>query len=200
MRSPLSIASSMLARHIAPMYQFDIAAGDKAARYRELLQALDALTADEPDAVANMANAAALLWQYLPQLNWAGFYRLVGGELVLGPFQGKPACIRIRLGKGVCGTAAATRQTQVVADVHAFPGHIACDADSRSELVVPIVRDGRVIGVLDLDSPVPGRFDGDDAAGCEALMEMLSARLTDPDRDSAIPAGSRIGVSGVKTS
>lgn len=104
------------------MYQFDITAGSKADLYRDLLGALDALTADEPDAIANMANAAALVWQYLPDLNWAGFYRMVGGELVLGPFQGKAACIRIPLGKGVCGTAAATRETQLVEDVHAFPG------------------------------------------------------------------------------
>src|SRR5204863_511678 len=131
------------------MYQFDIAAGSKADLYRELAGALDALTADEPDAIANMANAAALLWQYLPDLNWAGFYRMVGGELVLGPFQGKPACIRIPLGKGVCGAAAASRQTQLVADVHAFAGHIACDATSASELVVPVVAaDGRLVGVL----------------------------------------------------
>lgn len=136
------------------MYQFDITAGSKADLYHDLLGALDALTADEPDAIANMANAAALVWQYLPDLNWAGFYRMVGGELVLGPFQGKAACIRIPLGKGVCGTAAATRETQLVEDVHAFPGHIACDAASRSELVVPIVHDGRLIGVLDLDSQV----------------------------------------------
>lgn len=119
------------------MYQFDIAAGSKADLYRDLTSALDALTADEPDAIANMANAAALLWQYLPDLNWAGFYRMVAGELVLGPFQGKPACIRIPLGKGVCGAAAATRATQLVADVHAFPGHIACDSRSQSEVVVP---------------------------------------------------------------
>ncbi len=142
-----------------------------------LLGALDALTADEPDAIANMANAAALVWQYLPDLNWAGFYRMVGGELVLGPFQGKAACIRIPLGKGVCGTAAATRETQLVEDVHAFPGHIACDAASRSELVVPIVHDGRLIGVLDLDSPEPARFDAEDAAGCEALCARLAARI-----------------------
>ncbi len=159
------------------MYQFDITAGSKADLYRDLLGALDALTADEPDAIANMANAAALVWQYLPDLNWAGFYRMVGGELVLGPFQGKAACIRIPLGKGVCGTAAATRETQLVEDVHAFPGHIACDAASRSELVVPIVHEGRLIGVLDLDSPEPARFDADDAAGCEALCARLAARI-----------------------
>jgi L-methionine (R)-S-oxide reductase len=158
------------------MYQFDISAGSKADLYHDLLSALDALTAGEPDAIANMANASALIWQYLPDLNWAGFYRLVGDELVLGPFQGKAACIRIALGKGVCGTAAATRTTQLVEDVHAFPGHIACDAASRSELVVPVVRDGVLIGVLDLDSPEPARFDAEDAAGCEALAALLAQR------------------------
>ena len=160
------------------MYQFDIpAAADKAELYREMLGALDALTAGEPDAIANMANAAALIGEYLPDLNWSGFYRLVSGELVLGPFQGKAACIRIALGAGVCGTAAATRETQLVADVHAFPGHIACDAASASELVVPIVHEGRLIGVLDLDSPTRARFDAADAAGCEALMALLAPRL-----------------------
>lgn len=159
------------------MYQFDISAGSKADLYRDLLSALDALTAGEPDPIANMANASALIWQYLPDLNWAGFYRLLDDELVLGPFQGKVACIRIAMGKGVCGTAAATRETQLVADVHAFPGHIACDTASRSELVVPIVRDGRVLGVLDLDSPEVARFDAEDAAGCEALAVLLAARL-----------------------
>jgi GAF domain-containing protein len=159
------------------MYQFDISAGSKADLYRDLAAALDALTADEPDAIANMANAAALVWQYLPDLNWAGFYRMVKGELVLGPFQGKAACIRIPVGEGVCGAAAATRETQLVEDVHAFPGHIACDAASRSELVVPIVHDGRLIGVLDLDSPEPARFDAEDAAGCEALCARLATRI-----------------------
>ena len=159
------------------MYQFDISSGSKADLYHDLHAALDALTAGEADAVANMANASALLWQYLPDLNWAGFYRMVAGELVLGPFQGKAACIRIPLGKGVCGTAAASGETQVVADVHAFPGHIACDAASRSELVVPIVHEGRLIGVLDLDSPSPARFDAQDAAGCEALMALLAPRI-----------------------
>lgn len=159
------------------MYDFAIAADSKAELYRDLASALDALTADEPDGIANMANAAALIWQYLPDLNWAGFYRMVGGELVLGPFQGKAACIRIPIGKGVCGAAAATGETQRVDDVHAFPGHIACDAASRSELVVPIVRDGAVIAVLDLDSPHASRFDAEDAAGCEALAGLLSARI-----------------------
>ncbi|WP_374942535.1 GAF domain-containing protein [Sphingomonas sp.] len=159
------------------MYQFDIAATAKPDLYRDLLSALDALTADEPDAVANMANAAALLWEYLPDLNWAGFYRVIGSELVLGPFQGKAACIRIAIGKGVCGTAAATGDTQVVDDVHAFPGHIACDAASRSELVVPVVRGGATIAVIDLDSPSPARFDGEDAAGVEAIARLLSDRI-----------------------
>ncbi len=159
------------------MYQFDISGGSKAELYRDLLAALDALTHDERDAVANMANAAALIWEYLPDLNWAGFYRAVDGELVLGPFQGKVACIRIAMGKGVCGTAAAERTTQLVEDVHAFPGHIACDAASRSELVVPIVTDGRLIGVLDLDSPEPARFDREDAAGCEKLVTLLASRM-----------------------
>ncbi|GGO97273.1 GAF domain-containing protein [Stakelama pacifica] len=159
------------------MYEFEVADGTKAELYRDLTSALDALTADEPDAIANMANVAALIWQYLPDLNWAGFYRMVGGELVLGPFQGKPACIRIAVGSGVCGTAAETRETQLVEDVHAFPGHIACDAESRSELVVPIVSQGELIGVLDLDSPKAARFDAGDAAGCEALMRILAPRL-----------------------
>jgi GAF domain-containing protein len=159
------------------MYDFAVSASSKAELYHDLLAALDALTADEPDDVANMANAAALIWQYLPDLNWSGFYRLVGGELVLGPFQGKPACIRIAIGAGVCGAAATSLETQLVEDVHAFPGHIACDAASRSELVVPIVHDGTLIGVLDLDSPNPSRFDTEDAAGCEALVRLLAPRI-----------------------
>jgi GAF domain-containing protein len=159
------------------MYAFDITAGTKADLYADLASALDALTADEPDAIANMANVSALLWQYLPDLNWAGFYRNVGGELVLGPFQGKAACIRIPFGKGVCGAAAASRETQLVEDVHAFPGHIACDAASRSELVVTIVHSGELIGVLDLDSPRAARFDTEDAAGCEMLMAKLAPRI-----------------------
>ena len=159
------------------MYDFDVGQGSKAELYGDLLKAIDAITADEPDGVANMANAAALLWQYLPDLNWAGFYRMVGGELVLGPFQGKAACIRIPVGRGVCGTAAATATTQLVEDVHAFPGHIACDAASRSELVVPVVRDGAVIAVVDLDSPELARFDAADAHGCEAIAALLARRI-----------------------
>jgi L-methionine (R)-S-oxide reductase len=159
------------------MYEFSIETSSKPELYRDLLSALDALTATESDSVANMANAAALIWEYLPALNWVGFYRLIDGELVLGPFQGKVACIRIALGDGVCGTAASTLKTQLVADVHAFPGHIACDAASASELVVPIVADGRLIAVLDLDSPEPGRFDEQDAAGCEAIGSLLAGRI-----------------------
>jgi GAF domain-containing protein len=124
-----------------------------------------------------MANAAALIWESLPDLNWAGFYRNVGDELLLGPFQGRPACIRIPFGTGVCGAAAASLQVQRVDDVHAFPGHIACDAASQSELVVPIVRDGRLLAVLDLDSPSPGRFTAEDEAGCTALAALLATRL-----------------------
>ena len=159
------------------MYEFDISRGSKADLYRDLIAAADALTADEPDQTANMANVAALLWEYLPDVNWTGFYRMIGGELVLGPFQGKVACIRIAVGAGVCGAAAALRETQLVEDVHAFPGHIACDAASRSELVVPIVSGNALVGVLDLDSPIPARFDAEDAAGCEALVALIASRV-----------------------
>ena len=145
--------------------------------YRELAEAAQAIVHGEPDAVANMANLSALIWQFLPQLNWAGFYRMVDGGLVLGPFQGKAACIRIPLGQGVCGTAAASGETQLVPDVHAFPGHIACDAASASELVVPVKRDGEVIAVIDLDSPQLGRFDAEDAAGIEALARVIAAAI-----------------------
>ncbi len=160
------------------MYAFNIAAdAPKAELYAELLNSADALTAGELDGIANLANIAALLWQFLPDLNWAGFYRMVDGELVLGPFQGKAACIRIPLDKGVCGAAARTGATQLAEDVHAFPGHIACDADSRSELVVPVKRDGVVVAVIDLDSPVPARFDAEDADGLEMLAKLLSTRI-----------------------
>ena len=145
--------------------------------YRELVDAARAIVQGEPDAVANMANLSALIWQFLPQLNWAGFYRMVDGELVLGPFQGKAACIRIPLGQGVCGAAAASGETQLVPDVHAFPGHIACDAASASELVVPVKRGGKVIAVIDLDSPVLNRFDADDAAGIEALAAAIAQSI-----------------------
>jgi GAF domain-containing protein len=160
------------------MFDFRLDAASKPDLYRQLIEAADAVTAGEPDPIANMANLSALLFDALPDLNWAGFYRNVGGELVLGPFQGKAACIRIPFGKGVCGAAAATREVQLVDDVHAFPGHIACDAASRSELVVPIVHSGELIGVLDLDSPSPARFDAEDAAGCAELIHKLAARLT----------------------
>jgi len=159
------------------MYDFKIEAADKATLYRDLAQALEALIGGESDATANMANAAALIWEILPDLNWAGFYRNVGGELVLGPFNGRPACIRIPFGQGVCGAAAATRQVQRVEDVHAFPGHIACDAASRSELVVPIVRDGELLAVLDLDSPSPARFTSEDEEGCVALAKVLARAI-----------------------
>ena len=160
------------------MYEFTAdPAQPKPELYRELLAAADALIAGEPDAIANMANLAALVWLCVPDVNWAGFYRLIGGELVLGPFCGRPACIRIPLGRGVCGTAAASGATQLVDDVHAFPGHIACDATSRSELVVPVVREGSVIAVIDLDSPLPARFDADDRAGIEALGALVAGRI-----------------------
>jgi L-methionine (R)-S-oxide reductase len=158
------------------MYQFAPGLDQpKPDLYRELAAAARALTADEPDTTANMANVAALIWQFVPRINWAGFYRVIDGGLVLGPFIGKPACIRIAFGQGVCGSAAATGETQLVRDVLAFPGHIACDVDSRSELVVPVVRGGTVIAVIDLDSPELARFDADDAAGIEALAAAISA-------------------------
>ncbi|MCM8557505.1 GAF domain-containing protein [Sphingomicrobium sediminis] len=156
------------------MYDFKIEAGDKGAFYDELAAALESLVAGESDGIANMANAASLIMEQLDDLNWAGFYRNVDGELVLGPFQGRAACIRIPFGKGVCGAAAETLETQRVEDVHAFPGHIACDAASRSELVVPIVRNGELVAVLDLDSPSPNRFDAEDQAGCEKLAAILT--------------------------
>ncbi|MBU6266980.1 MAG: GAF domain-containing protein [Sphingomonadales bacterium] len=149
----------------------------KPALYRELVDAASALVAGEGDGIANMANVAALLWQWLPDLNWAGFYRVVDGGLVLGPFIGKPACIRIAFGQGVCGAAAAQGTTQLVADVHAFPGHIACDAASASELVVPVWVAGKLIAVIDLDSPVLNRFDRDDAEGIERLAAAIAGNL-----------------------
>ncbi|HKT78373.1 MAG TPA: GAF domain-containing protein [Sphingobium sp.] len=161
------------------MFEFSPSStADKATLYDDLLSAADALTMGEPDAIANMANVAALVWQFLPDLNWAGFYRMVEGELVLGPFQGKSACIRIPLGRGVCGTAAASGETQLVEDVHAFAGHIACDAASASEIVVPVRVEGRVVAVLDLDSPLKARFDAADQAGLEALVERIATRLS----------------------
>lgn len=148
-------------------------AGSKAAQYDALAAALQSLLAGERDFLANAANTAALLYHRLPGLNWVGLYRWLEGELVLGPFQGKPACTRIRPGQGVCGTAVARRATVVVPDVAAFPGHIACDPASRSEIVIPLIVGGHLLGVWDMDSPEPGRFDAEDRAGLERLMEIL---------------------------
>ena len=149
---------------------------NRAGLYDELYRQLDALTKDERQPLPNSANMSALLFGALRDVNWAGFYWFDGTELVLGAFQGKPACIRIALGRGVCGTAAQTLESQLVPDVHAFPGHIACDAASRSELVIPLVRAGRLLGVLDVDSPVPNRFDHTDLEGMSRLCELLLAR------------------------
>ena len=169
-----------------PMFDFAPASGlPKPELYRQLGDAAAALVEGETDAIANMANVAALLAEFLPDLNWSGFYRAArtgtGGkpaeELVLGPFIGRPACIRIPFGQGVCGAAAATGRTQLVPDVHAFPGHIACDAHTRSELVVPIILHGRVSAVLDLDSPLEARFDEEDARGIEALVARIGPSL-----------------------
>lgn len=146
--------------------------GNKRDFYASLAQQLAALLEGEPDAIANAANMSALIYELLPDLNWAGFYFMRGPELVLGPFQGKVACVRIPVGRGVCGTAVERKASIVVPDVHAFPGHIACDSASRSELVVPLIRNGTVIGVLDLDSPNPNRFDEDDREGCERLVRI----------------------------
>ncbi len=148
---------------------------DKPKAYATLAAQLTALLHGESDFIANSANTAALLSHALPDLNWAGIYRCVDGQLVLGPFQGRPACVRIRLGQGVCGTAAANRQTVRVPDVRQFPGHIACDAASQSEIVVPLVKAGRLLGVLDLDSPKLNRFDAADQAGLEKLAAVLVA-------------------------
>ncbi len=161
------------------MYDIKIAAANKPTLYRDLASALTGLIGGETDPIANMANAIALIWETLPELNWAGFYRNVGGELVVGPFQGRAACIRIKFGEGVCGAAAASLQVQRVDDVNAFPGHIACDVASASELVVPIVgADGKLIAVLDLDSPRVGRFDAVDEAGCVRLGAVLAEALS----------------------
>ena len=145
--------------------------GTKPEQYAQLLAQARALLADESDRIANAANLSSLVYHALPQLNWVGFYFFDGTELVVGPFQGLPACVRIPLDKGVCGAAARTRKTQRIADVHAFEGHIACDSASRSELVVPLHADEALVGVFDLDSPEPDRFDADDQAGLEAIAE-----------------------------
>jgi len=158
-------------------YDFKIEAADTATMYRDLASAVEGLVTGEPDPIANMANAAAVIFETLPDVNWVGFYRNIGGELVLGPFQGRPACIRMSFDEGVCGAAAKTRQVQRVEDVHAFPGHIACDSASNSEIVVPLIRDGEVLGVLDIDSPKHGRFTSEDEAGVVRLGEILSRVL-----------------------
>jgi GAF domain-containing protein len=158
-------------------YDFRIEAADKPTLYRDLALALEGLVASESDAIANMANAAGLIFETLPDVNWVGFYRNVDGELVLGPFQGRPACIRMTFDQGVCGAAAKSRQVQRVEDVHAFPGHIACDSASNSEIVFPLIRDGEVLGVLDIDSPNFGRFTEEDEAGLRPVAELLSKIL-----------------------
>jgi L-methionine (R)-S-oxide reductase len=155
--------------HVSQNYDFS----KPEAAYAEMARDLRALLAGEQDLVANAANTAALIFDALPDLNWAGFYLYKSGELVLGPFQGKPACVRIALGKGVCGTAAARRETVLVEDVHAFPGHIACDSASNSEIVIPLIRGGELLGVLDLDSPTLRRFSAVDQHGLEALATIF---------------------------
>jgi L-methionine (R)-S-oxide reductase len=151
--------------------------GDKPQQYAQLAEQARALLHDEPDRIANAANLSALVYHALPRLNWVGFYFFDGTELVVGPFQGLPACVRIPLDRGVCGAAASSRQTQRVEDVHAFAGHIACDAASRSELVVPLVKDGALVGVFDLDSPDPARFDVEDQEGLEAIARVYVQSL-----------------------
>jgi len=160
------------------MYDFSVSSGQSPdILYSDLTAAARAVTNGETDAIANMANISALIWQYIPDLNWAGFYRVIDNELVLGPFQGQVACIRIAMGKGVCGTAAATNEVHRVADVTAFPGHIACDTASRSELVVPVCKNGTVVAVLDLDSPLPNRFSSADENGLTALIAAIANKL-----------------------
>lgn len=156
-----------------------IETASKTEFYRDLVQQLRSLLEGERDPIANAANTSALLFEQMRDINWAGFYFLRNGnELIVGPFQGKPACVRIPVGRGVCGTAVERGQSILVEDVHAFPGHIACDAASRSELVVPLVRDGKVVGVLDLDSPIPARFDAEDLAGIEEVASIYIAAST----------------------
>jgi len=144
-----------------------------AANYNMLSKQLDALLTGETNAIANLSNASALLNQFFDQINWVGFYLMENGELVLGPFQGLPACVRIPLNRGVCGAAAAQQETIIVPDVHAYPGHIACDAASQSEIVVPIIKDGNLVGVLDIDSPVKDRFSEQDAEGLQQFIQVL---------------------------
>lgn len=155
------------------MFTKTIYAGTLLEQYATVTKQLDALCTGEPDAIANYSNAAALLNTFLDDINWVGFYFMKDGELVLGPFQGLPACVRIPVGRGVCGTAVATKQTQLVKDVHAFPGHIACDGATNSEVVVPLIRDGEVIGVLDIDSPSLARFTEDDVTGLTQFAATL---------------------------
>ncbi|MFB9760021.1 MULTISPECIES: GAF domain-containing protein [Bacillaceae] len=155
------------------MFHTETYSGSREKNYDTLIRQLEALIAGETNAVANMANASALLHQFLQDINWVGFYVTEGNELVLGPFQGLPACVRIPFGRGVCGTAAATKTTQLVADVHQFPGHIACDAASNSEIVVPLIKNGEVIGVLDIDSPSKSRFDELDQTYLEKFAQSL---------------------------
>lgn len=155
------------------MFTTTTLSGSKPEQYAQLVEQARALLAGERDRIANAANLSALVYHSLPELNWVGFYFFDGNELVVGPFQGLPACVRIPLDRGVCGAAASTRQTQRVEDVDAFPGHIACDSASRSELVVPLVLDGGLLGVFDLDSPVPARFDADDQQGLEAVAAVF---------------------------
>ena len=159
------------------MFETAALSGSKSEQYAELADQARGLLSGERDRTANAANLSALVFHALPQLNWVGFYFFDGTELVVGPFQGHPACVRIALGKGVCGTAAERRETVVVPDVHAFPGHIACDAASRSEIVVPIYLGEKLIGVFDLDSPILDRFDADDQAGLEAIAAIFLESL-----------------------
>jgi GAF domain-containing protein len=159
------------------MYDFRIEAADKPTLYRDLALALEGLVAGEPDPIANMANATALIFETLPDVNWVGFYRNVDQELVLGPFQGRPACIRMTFDQGVCGAAAKSRQVQRVEDVHSFPGHIACDSASNSEIVFPLIRDGEVLGVLDIDSPRKGRFTEEDEAGLVKIAQIITRAI-----------------------
>jgi GAF domain-containing protein len=170
-KSPRLVAQSSLKGNEMTAFHDDRAHGSKPEVYAELLRQAKGLFEGERDVIANAANLSALIAFHLPELNWSGVYFLKGDELVLGPFQGKPACVRIQVGKGVCGTAVARRESVLVEDVHAFPGHIACDSASNSELVVPLLEGGRVLGVIDLDSPRRARFDADDRRGVEALAQ-----------------------------
>ncbi|MFE4893563.1 GAF domain-containing protein [Peribacillus butanolivorans] len=159
------------------MFNVEMYQEKKEKNYELVQKQLFALIEDEPNQIANLSNAAALLNQFLVEINWVGFYLLEEDQLVLGPFQGLPACVRIPMGKGVCGTSAATKKTLLVDDVHQFPGHIACDAASRSEIVIPLMKEGKLIGVLDIDSPITNRFDEVDQQGLEKFADILTKRL-----------------------